>query len=144
QVSEPADAPVDSHHLRWPPTRRTWLLSSAAALVVLVIVAFAVGGSGGNGSSATFRSAGAKNASTGASSGASSGARTPAGVDARAGPHLPNAPGPQTATSGLAPAVPPGHGGYGQLRTAGVGSGAPSATPVDSLTKIVQTGELDL
>lgn len=131
EAAEPDEiAPTQRH---WPPTRRTWLLSSAAALVVLVIVAFAVGGSGG--SSTHFNVSSEKSAVTN-------------GPNAVVGEGAPGST--DTTTSGAVGAPVPARGGL-QLGSAGPKtaitspqSSTTSRAPVDSLTKIVQTGELDL
>ena len=121
---------VVTTHRRWPPSRRTWLVSSAAALVVLIAVAFAVGGSGG----------GAPRTTVANSSGAE---KTPVSApNATAGKILDS----RAVSAGSVPAIPDA---YAQSRTqaSGGGSTAPSALPLptnDSLTKIVQTGDMDL
>ncbi len=133
----PADAAepdgVTVTHRRWPTARRTWLLSSAAALIVLVVVAFAVGGGGGT--STHFNMNSEKSAVTNGLSPVVGG-RAPGTAD--------------TTTSGAVAAPLPARAGLQ------AGSAAPktaitspqtsttSRVPIDSLTKIVQTGELDL
>lgn len=121
---------------RWPPTRRTWLVSSAAALVLLIVVAFAVGGSG-TGADTKLRSNGAGVLTS------------PQGAPEQGAPPA-DAPGTVTAGSSAALA-PAGSGGVAQsavtadsAKAPSVPSGPNAAIAPDSLTKIVQTGELDL
>lgn len=122
----PADDVLTTQR-HWPPSRRTWLVSSAAALVVLIVVAFAVGGRGGaDRTTVTNTSSGAENAVVTA-------------------PQSVKAQDSRTVLSGSVPAAAPD--AYAQSRTqpaAGGGSAASTVPPTDSLTKIVQTGEMDL
>jgi hypothetical protein len=134
-VEDEAVAPA---HRRWPPARKTWLLSSAAAVLVLVVVAFAAGGGGGS------QSGGPKVR-------ADFGGKGVTGTGAtQNGPGQSVVTQPQTAlgrlTAGAPSAAAPvparAQTQAGQQKALG---GAPTSTvPGDSLTKIVQTGELAL
>jgi len=113
----------------WPPSRRTWLLSTAAALVVLIAVAFAVGGGGGaNRARLQNTSSGAENAVVSAPKSAPQGKT----MDSRA------------VLTSSAPAAAPNAYAQSLTQASGGGSTASSVPPTDSLTKIVQTGEMDL
>lgn len=122
---------------RWPPSRHTWLLSSAAALVLLIVVAFAVGGGGRTDGG---QSAGGKAANT-TSSGRVNGAgvtgevktlaRTPAGA-------------PVAGSGGVSAPVAAPQPASSQDQYASGGGSTPNVVPNDSLTKIVQTGDMDL
>lgn len=131
-------------HRRWPPTRRTWAMSSAAAVVVLIVVAFAVGGgSGGSPSLHAEKSAGGNVATNGAAPVGAPDYATSGGNGAGS-----YADGTAGSAVGNAPAAVPLAPTRGQVQTK-VQSTAPQTTGTqsvapDSLTKIVQTGELDL
>lgn len=126
------DTDIAETQRRWPPSRHTWLLGTAAALVVLIVVAFAVGGGGRNDSGL---SAGAKTANT-ATSGRSNGA----GVGGGSGTTL-----TPTDTRG-AVSVPAGapQSSVTKDQFSSGGGSTPNVVPTDSLTKIVQTGAMDL
>jgi hypothetical protein len=133
-----AEADPEPAVRRWPPTRRTWLVSSAAALVVLIVVAFAVGGGG---------SGGKRHAPSNADSGAlapaigapkeASGTAGSGTVTAGSGGGVASVPASSVqAVPVPGQAVPPGAPTQQRQPT--------STVPADSLTKIVETGELDL
>jgi hypothetical protein len=109
-------------HGWWPPSRRTWLYSAAAAVVLLVVVAFAVGGAGGPSYSVRTNGAGV----AGGDSSVVTQYETSAGRTAVGSPPM---------TSSKVPSAP--------QSTSGGGSDS-AVVPNDSLTKIEQTGELDL
>ena len=117
---------------------RVWLVASAAIGLVLVALAVLIGGSGGNGSGKSASSAGtvrnatpvpavpavpapvgAPGAAIGASAGTTSGAALPA------------ATGEQAGSKGV---------------TAGGGPNTPNTpgVPIDTVSKVVKTGEMDL
>jgi hypothetical protein len=129
----PEDDGLAATSHRWPPTRRTWFVSGAAAALVLIVVAFAAGGGGGNGTRSNDVNEGAANKPAVTSGGTAGRALT--------APHA--GPGETSTTTGSAAgpvttaAIPP------QAQRS-VGAPSTSTAPVDDLTKIVQTGELDL
>lgn len=134
EAPDVADEVTSRRLRRWPPTRRGWLLSSAAGLLVLVVVAFAVGGSGGN--DTPKRSAVIFGGKGGVPTAPQAVPAVPKTVDG-----LPGAPASTSGAVGsFAGAAPP-------TATAGrlsLSSTNPSLVAPDSLTKIEETGELDL
>jgi hypothetical protein len=136
----PADALVIeddgvTSHRRWPPSPRTWLFSGAAAMVVLIVVAFAVGGGGGP---STKTSGNALTAAPTSPVVAGSG-----GSESQSGSGGKQASGSAgSSTAALAPAAVPAPGS--DAVRAPVTHQSTTSAPVDDLTKIVQTGELDL
>jgi len=132
----PDDTDVETSHRRWPPSRHTWLLSSAAAVVVLILVAFIVGGGHNDGSP----SAGGKVTNT------VSDRENAAGVGADGSVKMMSS-GPGSAPGGgtvSVPAAVPPRPAVTRDQFASGGGSTPSVVPSDSLTKIVQTGSMDL
>jgi len=133
-------------HRRWPPSRHTWLMSSAAAVVVLIVVAFAVGGGGGNGGGAgDKRASGGNTASTALAPGV--GAPENGGVaNLDAGGSAAGTAGTTAATAPRAVPMVPARSGVTTLSQAPQQAQSKPGSTIapDSLTKIVQTGELDL
>lgn len=127
-ATAPDETEIGPAQRRWPPSRQTWLLGTAAALVVLIVVAFAVGGSGRNDSG---QSAGGKVSNTTAADGAS-------GAGASTGTVKTTSSGPVSAPV----AAPPQSTSVRDQFAAG--GSTPNVVPGDSLTKIVQTGQMDL
>lgn len=128
----PDDTDVEPSHRRWPPSRHTWLLSSAAAVVVLILVAFIVGG-GHNGGSP---SAGGKVTNTAADRGDGAGVGAEGSVKTMSG-----------GTVSVPAMAPPPRSAVTRDQFASGGGSTSKALPLptgDSLTKIVQTGSMDL